>query len=288
MTCEPSQPENIGVIGLGLMGTAITERLLQFGFQPIVWNRTQAKATPLIQQGAKWSDNPFTHCRRILISLYDSQAVAEVLASFDASLQNSHILIDTTTGDPHQCQATASRLANRQITYLDAPISGSSEQTRQGAAMVMVGCDEPTFLANQDLWRVLAGQAFHTGPCGSASRMKLVSNLILGLNRAALAEGLAFADNLGIKLPVALEILQQSAAYSRVMDTKGHKMLNQDFSPQAKLAQHYKDVQLILQTANTSSLHLPLSSLHAQMLNYLIENGQGELDNCAIYNYYKK
>ena len=91
--------------------------------------------------------------------------------------------------------------------------------------------DRAAFDACRDLWPVLGKHVFHVGPCGSAAKMKLVSNLVLGLNRAALAEGLALAESLGLDLPRPLEVLQQSAAYSRQMDTKGRKMIDRDFAP---------------------------------------------------------
>ena len=113
------------------------------------------------------------------------------------------------------------RLAARGVRYLDAPISGSSEQTRDGEATVIVGGDRATFEACADLWRVMGAKVFHVGPCGSAAKMKLISNLVLGLNRAALAEGLAFAEALGVSPAAALEVMAGSKAYSRAMDVKG-------------------------------------------------------------------
>jgi 3-hydroxyisobutyrate dehydrogenase-like beta-hydroxyacid dehydrogenase len=112
--------------------------------------------------------------------------------------------------------------------------------------------------------------------------MKLVVNLVLGLNRAALAEGLAFADMLRISPRQALEILQETAAYSRVMETKGPKMVSEDFAPQARLRQHLKDVRLMLSQASLRGRKLPFSALHASLLEELVQQGLGDLDNSAI------
>jgi 3-hydroxyisobutyrate dehydrogenase-like beta-hydroxyacid dehydrogenase len=284
--------KRIGVIGLGLMGTAMTKRLLEYGYEPIVWNRTREKADSLFELGAEWSDNPLAECDRVIISLYTSDVVESVLGQLLASLHNHHqvsldhqvspthgkILIDTTTGAPEQSVALSTKLASLGVYYLDAPISGSSDQTRRGESAVMVGGDRRAFEACSDLWSVLGANVYYTGSSGSAARMKLVSNLALGLNRAALAEALVFAQAIGVNPSAALKVLRGSMAYSRVMDVKGQKMLNEDFRVQAKLSQHLKDVRLMLATG----VKLPLSETHAQLLEQAESMGLGEMDNCAI------
>lgn len=269
---------SIGLIGLGLMGTAITERLLERGYHVLIWNRTRAKANPLIERGAEWSDNPLAACDRVIISLYTSDVVESVLEQMRDGLHAGQIVLDTTTGEPAQSAALGARLAARGVQYLDAPISGSSEQTRRGEAMVMVGGERSAFEACSDLWPVLGQKVFYVGPCGSAAKMKLVSNLVLGLNRAALAEGLVFAKAIGVEPAAALEVLRGSMAYSRVMDVKGRKMIEDDFTVQARLSQHLKDVRLIL----ASGVSLPLSETHRQLLEQAEAMGLGDLDNSAI------
>jgi 3-hydroxyisobutyrate dehydrogenase-like beta-hydroxyacid dehydrogenase len=109
-----------------------------------------------------------------------------------------------------------------------------------------------------------------------------VVNLVLGLNRAALAEGLSLAAALKLDLPTTLATLQASAAYSAVMDAKGEKMLTGDFAPQARLAQHLKDVRLMLEAAGRTGIDLPLSQVHRQLLERAEALGFGELDNSAV------
>ena len=269
------------------MGTAITERLIQFGYPVLVWNRSPEKAAPLLQLGAVWSDNPVRDCQRVIVSLYSSDVVAEVIEQMQSGLRASQIIVDSTTGEPEDCIAMGMRLAKHGVRYLDAPISGSSEQTRKGEAMVMVGGDKASFEACADLWPVLGKSVFHTGESGSASRMKLVTNLVLGLNRVALAEGLSYAKAIGVNPAAALEVLQGSAAYSRAMDIKGKKMLTGDFSVQARLSQHLKDVRIILSSAANAGLALPLSNTHCELLEQAESNGFGELDNSSIITVYQ-
>lgn len=274
------------MIGLGLMGTAMSERLLEHGFHVLVWNRTQEKADPLIALGAQWSDNPLADCDRIIISLYTSDVVESVIKQLLKDLHTKRaseellgkILIDTTTGAPEQSAEMSTQLASLGLKYLDAPISGSSEQTRRGEATVMVGGEREAFEACNDLWPMLGANTYHVGASGSAAKMKLISNLVLGLNRAALAEALVFAQGIGVDPASALEVLRGSMAYSRAMDVKGQKMLDEDFTVQARLSQHLKDVRLIL----ASGVTLPLSETHRQLLEQAEAMGLGEADNCAI------
>ena len=130
--------------------------------------------------------------------------------------------------------------------------------------------------------QALGDKTFYTGDSGSAAKMKLVTNLVLGLNRAALAEGLAFAEATGVAPAAALEVLMGTVAYSRTMDNKGRKMVEGDFTTQARLSQHLKDVQLMLQAASESGMKLPLSETHRDLMSQAEAAGWGDLDNSAI------
>lgn len=146
----------------------------------------------------------------------------------------------------------------------------------------MVGGPTTAFNGCQELFAAFAARTIRTGITGSAARMKLVTNLVLGLNRAALAEGLVFARALKLDDKQTLEILRASMAYSRIMDAKGKKMLRADFKPQARLSQHLKDVRLMLAAAAKAHIKLPLSETHRKILTKAEALGLGQLDNSAI------
>lgn len=264
------------------MGAAICERLLADGFAVVVYNRSREKADPFLAQGARWSDNPFAECDRVITSLYDAAAVEQVLGQMESGLGPGKILIDTTTGDPQRIDDFAVWLAERGVEYLEAPISGSSEQTRRHLSTALVAGHQQAFEACRDLLDSLAAKTYYVGRWGNAVRMKLVTNLVLGLNRAVLAEGLVFARAAGLSMDSALEVLLNSPAYSRTMDAKGPKMVAGDFAPQAKLSQHIKDVQLMIDEAARAGQGLPLSQLHRTLLMQAEELGLGELDNSVI------
>jgi len=241
--------------------------------------------------GAVPADSPidvFRHCRRVILSLPTHVEVAAVLESADSVLSADQIVIDTTTGDPASAENAASRLIRTGIHYLDATVSGSSHQLEDGQVTWMVGGNESAYEACRDLFDALGSQRFHVGRAGNGSRMKLVTNLVLGLNRAALAEGLTFAESLQLNLDLTLSVLQGSPAYSRMMDTKGQKMIQGEFSPQARLSQHLKDVQLMKQLATDHGLLLRLTETHMQILQQAVANGLGDSDNSALIEVMRK
>jgi 3-hydroxyisobutyrate dehydrogenase-like beta-hydroxyacid dehydrogenase len=272
----------VGVVGLGLLGTALGERLLAGGYPVVVYNRTRAKAEPLLARGARWSDNPLAECDRVVVCLYTTTVVEAVLEQLQSGLRAGQMLIDTTTGDPLETAALGRRLAEQGVQYLESPIAASSEQTRRGEALALVAGPAAAFDACRDLFACLAAKAHHVGPWGSAAQVKLVNNLIVGLNRLALAEGLAFAKAIGLDAAKTLEVLQDGNASSVAMHAKGHKMVTGDFTPQAKLSQHAKDVRIMLKEAARAGASLPLSELHLQLLEQAEAAGLGELDNSAI------
>ena len=277
---ETRQP--VGLIGLGLLGTALCERLMGGGYPVVVYNRTREKADDLIARGAKWSDNPLAECERVVVCLYTSDVVAQVLESMDAGLRPGQFIIDTTTGNPNETQALGARLAARNVSYLESPIAASSEQTRRGEALALVAGPKTAFEQCSDILTCLAPKTHYMGSWGAAAKMKLVNNLVLGLNRVALAEGLIFAKAVGLDSSAALAVLKEGNAYSVVMDVKGQKMLDEDFSTQAKLSQHAKDIRIVLDEGERAGLALPLSHLHLALLQEAEAAGWGELDNSVI------
>lgn len=279
---SPVRHQPIGIVGTGLFGTSVAERLMDDGFALHVYNRTPEKAQPLLERGARWSDNPFRECERVIFSVFTTDQVGQLLDRMRDELRPGKIVIDTTTSDPQQTLALGRRLAERHIAYLEAPVSGSSEQTRNRQSTALVAGEQEVFTSCDDLWKSLAAKAYYVGPWGNAAKMKLVTNLVLGLNRAVLAEGLAFASIVGLSREDALEVLLNSPAYSRTMDAKGPKMVTGRFEPQAKLAQHIKDVQLMLAEATRAEASLPISQVHLHLLERAVAAGLGELDNSAI------
>jgi 3-hydroxyisobutyrate dehydrogenase-like beta-hydroxyacid dehydrogenase len=146
----------------------------------------------------------------------------------------------------------------------------------------MVGGDPDAYHACADLWDLMAERVFYLGPAGSGSKAKLATNLVLGLNRLVLAEGMVFAEKLGLPLDTFLELLKASPAYSVAVDVKGEKMRQGDFKPVSRIRQHHKDVSLMLKHAHDNNLALPLTELHRGILERAMAAGDGDLDTSAV------
>jgi 3-hydroxyisobutyrate dehydrogenase-like beta-hydroxyacid dehydrogenase len=218
----------------------------------------------------------------VLLSLPTSEVVSALLREHGPRFRAGQTLIDTTTGDPEQMVALGNQLQDRGVGYVEATVAGSSRQMRSGSAILFLGGDAPAIQSLQIVFQALSAKSFHLGGVGAASRFKLVHNLILGLHRAVLAEGLCFAESLGFAPAQVLEILKQTPAASAAMESKGQKMLSRDWQPEARLSQHLKDVRLILELAKRTGTSAPLSHVHRELLEQAEQLGFGDADNSAI------
>ena len=257
----------VGVVGLGLLGRAIAARLASAGF-PVVGYDRSAEAMRAFEGRAS---EDALRAPRIVLAVFDSADAAQVVAGSSAQLY-----LDCTTGDPTRVEAMAAGLAKRGIRYVEAPLSGSSDAVRRGEALMLVGGD-PT--GCEDLLAAISANRVTVGAAGMAARAKLATNLVLGLNRAALAEGMAFAEALGIPRQQFLELVRASPAASAAALAKGEKMVSGDYTPDSRIRQHLKDVRTII---SASPLELPLTRAHERLLQDAASDGDGELDNAAI------
>ncbi len=277
--------KDVGLLGAGLVGTALAQRLLAAGFCVFAFDPSPEARLRVESIGGKVLASEIEiarRCRRVIFSLPGTNEVQEALKQISSDLKAGDLILDTTTGDPEIVEKLGKELEGRDVHYLDATLGGSSRQIAAGDAIVLCGAAPLAFIAAGDLLAQFGRQVFHTGATGSGSRMKLVLNLVLGLQRAVLAEGLEFARKSGVDPQRALEILKAGPAYARVMDNKGQKMLSGDFQPEARLAQHWKDVTLMQQSAGSNGAKIPLTDLHEKLLRSAIEAGWGGEDNSAI------
>jgi 3-hydroxyisobutyrate dehydrogenase-like beta-hydroxyacid dehydrogenase len=276
--------ETVGLIGLGLMGGELAGRFRVGGLRVVGYDLRDECRQRLAELGGEPAGSVrevFAAARLVVFSLPNSDAVAGVIGEAGELVRGASI-IDTTTGDPDATAALGERLAAAGAGYLDATLTGSSRVARAGELVVTAGGQAEEFRHAEPLFRLIARKWCHVGPWGSGARTKLVVNLVLGLNRAVLAEGLAFARRCGLDLPAVLVVLRSGAAYSAVMDAKGGKMIAADFATEARLAQHLKDVRLILAAGAKVEAALPLSELHERLLADLVERGLGECDNSSV------
>lgn len=223
---------------------------------------------------------------RVVLCLPDSDAVEEVCGGsaglLSAAASRLELVIDCTTGDPDRSEALAGRMGGAGIAFVEAEVSGSSELMLSGEAALLVGAEPGSLEAATELLDALSPLVFHLGPVGAGAKMKLVSNLVVGLNRLVLAEAVYLAERVGVSPGALLEVLRAGPGHSRALELKGEKMLKSDYAPAARLAQHLKDVELILGLGSAAGVELPLSRLHLDLLSQGVAEGLGELDNSSI------
>lgn len=278
----------IGLIGLGLVGSALVERFTHAGFNVVGYDIDKERAETVTRLGCTVVSSPAEVAERachIVLSLPTSREVSIVVEGADGVLSTARkgaYIIDTTTADPVHSAALAERLLECDIHFLDATILGSSEVVRRGEAIVMVGGTNKDREVCHILLATFAKEIFAMGPNGAGAIAKLVVNLVLGLNRLVLAEGLVLGEKAGLDTEALLGVLRTGAAYSRVMDTKGEKMLSREYEAEARLAQHLKDVGLILDLGARTGTPLIMSAFHQQLLRTAVANGYSDVDNSAI------
>lgn len=276
----------VGVVGIGLVGLAIVERLRAARIKVLGYDIDPARRDALVAASAvaaASANDVFGSCDNVVLALYDGGQTSAVMREAISVLAPGTLILDCGTGDPDQVVALAVRLAARGVRLVDGPLSGSSQQIREGTAVMMMGGDREDCAALEPVLAAIAPRHFLLGPPGSGARAKLATNLLLGLNRAALAEALVFAEALGLALPAFLDLVRATPAFSRAVDAKGQRMIDGEFAPpQSRITQHRKDLALMLEAAKRAGHALPLTATHAELLDAAIADGAGDLDNAAI------
>jgi len=278
----------VAVIGLGLMGEVYARRLLDARIPVIGYDIDPSKRDRLAAIGGRSVDSIAElakPARCIIIAVFNTDEVEDVIEQhlLPALGEGSKkIVLCMSTCDPEKVSALAERVTPRGIHYLDVPVSGTSEQVRRGEGVALVGGDVAILAEVKPLLDILFARSFHVGKIGDGGRAKLAVNLILGLNRLALAEGLVFAERMGLDPAAFLEVARGSASYSQVMDTKGPKMVRGDFSPEGRARQTLKDVHLMLGQAMALGQRLNMLEVHEDVLQACVRAGEADMDNSVV------
>ena len=222
--------KSVGLIGLGLMGEVYASRLIAAGFDVIGFDVDAARNERLLQIGGRVASlaDIARDCDPIVVAVFSTDQVEDVVERALLPAAAGKIVICTSTCDPDQLAALGARI-EKQLRFLETPVSGASAQVRHGDGVGLIGGDAHVAQAAAPILDVLFPKRFHMGEIGDGGRAKLAINLILGLNRLALAEGLVFAARLGLDEAEFLDVARSSAAASQVMDTKGPKMVTARF-----------------------------------------------------------
>jgi 3-hydroxyisobutyrate dehydrogenase-like beta-hydroxyacid dehydrogenase len=273
----------VGVIGVGLMGEVYARRLIAAGFTVIGYDVDPAKNERLASFGAQAGTlaDIAQKCEPIVVAVFNTEQVEDVVERALIPAAAGKIVLITSTCDPDRIAALGARVGDK-LRFLETPVSGTSEQVRQGDGVGLIGGDQKIAADAAPVLDALFAKSFHIGKVGDGGRAKLAVNLILGLNRLALAEGLVFATRLGLDPAAFLDVARGSAAASQVMDTKGPKMIGGDFAPEGRVRQTLKDTQLMLDQARKAGQQLPLLQIHADVLQACVRHGDSERDNSIV------
>jgi 3-hydroxyisobutyrate dehydrogenase-like beta-hydroxyacid dehydrogenase len=284
----PAASSPIGIVGIGLMGQAFAERLIGAGYPVLGFDIDAAKGNWLATRGGQVAASIAALTRAanpILIAVFSTDQVEEVVYRHVVPAHepgSGRLLLCTSTCNPDTLAEIGARCAAHGLRFLEVPVSGTSEQMRRGEGVALIGGDPALIPEVAPVLDALFASRFHIGAIGDGSRAKLAVNLILGLNRLALAEGLVFAERLGLDPAAFLRVARGTAAYSQVMETKGPKMVAGDFSPEGRVRQTLKDVHLMLEQARACGQRLPLLEIHEDVLAACVRHGEQDLDNCRI------
>jgi 3-hydroxyisobutyrate dehydrogenase-like beta-hydroxyacid dehydrogenase len=291
----PAAPLNkltaeVGFIGLGLMGSRLTRRLDSFGWHVRAWNRSPKPADEL----SKWG---ITIAPSIGALLAQSNVVVSSLAN-DAAVRSVYfedggvfptanpgtVILEMSTISPELSRRLHQEARTRGVKFLDVAISGSTPAVDAGTITLLAGGDKDTFEQCVPIFESIARQWFLIGPGSSGVQMKLVVNLLLGLDMQAIAEAVSLGEHLQIDRNVLLDVLSKTAVVAPAMEGKIRKIRDGDYSPEFPLRLMSKDMDLVMDAATISGADLPAASLAQSVLAANV-SANGDLDLSAITPY---
>ncbi|HEX9758026.1 MAG TPA: NAD(P)-dependent oxidoreductase [Nitrospiria bacterium] len=262
--------KQIGFLGLGIMGSRMSKRLLDAGFEITVWNRTPGKAQDLVRAGAKEAKTPkeaSSNKDAVLTMLADPHSVLQTVLGQNGiieGLSKGSLLIDFTTVDPATPQKINDALKTKGVRFLESPVTGSKPAAESGELVLMVGGDPQVLEEANPILKPLSKKIVHMGPVSSGARMKLVNNLIIAGSMQALFEGLTLGKKGGLNHEAMLEVLTSSALSSFLLKMKGIAVMDRDFNPNFSVKHMAKDIHLAMEEAHHQCLSLSqLATNHA-------------------------
>ena len=284
--------KNIGFIGIGLMGFPMAKNLLKSGYNLKAYNRSQDKADRLKEFGAEVSSSikeVVTNSDVVITMLTDDSAVEKVMDSdeFIYNIKKDATVIDMSSVNPVITKKYAKILKEKNINYLDAPVSGGTIGAEEASLAIMVGGDEETFKECYDLLKIL-GNPTLVGPVSSGQISKLANQIIVGVTIGAVAEAVTLCEKSGTNPSKMIEALSGGWADSKILQTHGKRMINKDFTPKGKTTTQLKDMTNIINAGKAAETHLPISSLIKEMYKDLVADGQGNTDHSSLYKAIEK
>jgi 3-hydroxyisobutyrate dehydrogenase-like beta-hydroxyacid dehydrogenase len=278
----------IGFVGLGAMGGRIAGRVLASG-QPLVgWNRTKAKAAPLLERGLAWRDTPreVAETAEVVFSMVTDDAALEAIAAGPggllAGLAAGQIWVEMSTVSPGASSALAERARAIGAAMLDAPVSGSVHEAETGTLAIMVGGNEHTFAAVEPLLHELGSTVRHVGANGQGLRLKLAINISLAAQMLAFSEGVLLAERGGIARELAVEVMTASSIGSPFLRGRAPLLLDLPREAWFDVELAHKDIRLALATGSSERVPLPSAALADEWFTKATSLGYGHHDVASL------
>jgi len=286
----------VGFVGLGAMGAVIVPRLIAAGHAVTGWNRTKARAEPLLKLGMRWADSPrdVAGGSEVVFSIVTDAAAVKAVALGDdgiiSGLRKGGAYLDMSTISPDASRSVAAEFARAGLTMLDAPISGSPVTLAQGKASIMVGGDRAAFERVRPVLLDIGAKATYIGASGLAVQMKLAINLVLMVEVIAFGEGVALAEKGGVSREVAVEAMLSSVVASPVLGYRGPFILEGKMPavPLADVNLQQKDMLLVLELARKLGVPLPLAAAANEMMNACRGLGLAHHDFVIAHEAYRR
>jgi 3-hydroxyisobutyrate dehydrogenase-like beta-hydroxyacid dehydrogenase len=276
----------VGLIGLGSMGTAMAERLLDAGYELVVYNRTPEKARALAERGAAVAETAAELVEQVdvvLTSLANDEALEDVAARVVASARPGTVLIDTSTVSPAVSAGVASLAKAASVPYLRAPVSGNPTVVRAGNLSFIVSGASETLAGVEPVLRSIGPTIHHVGEAEQARVVKLAINLMIAGLAQLMSEALVLGEAAGVSRATLLEVMGSSAAGAPFVKYKTEPLLRDDFSATFTTALMEKDVDLVLAAAEEAGVKLPLAGELKALLRSAIEAGYADDDFISLF-----
>lgn len=276
----------LGLIGTGKMGLPMTANLLQAGYNVIAFNRSKESLQEAAQLGATAADSiadVVAGADIVVTSLTNQQSVRDVYLGADgvsSHARDGQVFVDTSTNDVALMKEIATALEARGAGFLDSPVSGGVPGAVAGSLTVMAGGEESVYNVALPVLEVLGGNVHHLGPVGAGTAMKLVNQLLVGVNTAAVAEALVFGASAGASPDKILEVISTSFGGSRMLDRSIPLVRERNFAPATPVDLIRKDLGIVLDSSENLPLNITRQSL--ALFNQAHDDGYGDNDMTAI------
>ncbi|GAA7313298.1 NAD(P)-dependent oxidoreductase [Helicobacter pylori] len=280
----------IGWIGLGAMGTPMATRLCDAGLKVSVYNRTESKVTPLKEKGVAVYTNPIDLAAKvdlIFTMLSDKTAIDAVLAPKFWEQMSEKIVVNMNTIAPLESLALEKIAQKHQVTYLEAPVSGSVGAAKAGALLILAAGEKEVLTQLKPVFAYLGSQTFYLGKVGQGMRAKLSINSLLAQMGVAYSEALLLAKHLGVDAESFLQIIGQSGMNSPLFQAKKGMWLQDSYPVAFSLKLMLKDIRLANNEAG-EAIQLPFLSKAQELYSQAEKSDLGALDMAAVYHYLEK